>query len=385
MKICLINHSFPPQIGGGETHIFLLARGFVARGHEVTVVTSGDESSSSRDEINGFFIIRIKKFGDFEKGLISFRHVLEEFRKAFLNRDFDVVHVHNFLPGLAYASISALVKTKKVVFTFHSTPIPDEGKIIGHFTDYDIEKVFASFIIKLPFYDKLVCPSQYYYDWALKLGADKNKLDLVYHGVNEEDFSIKKDLLWRSRYGYDNDDFIIVCPARMIHRKGIIDLIKAIKIIQDKRIKLLIPTSVQNGSVEYLDQVNSFINENNLVDRVNIIVDKENIKTMPQVFANCNICVLPSHIEGLGITLLEAMAAGIPVIGSDTYGINEVIRNGINGLLSKVKDPIDLANKILRIKKDSELARILTNGGKLTIRSEFSLVRQLRELESIYK
>ena len=43
MKICLINHSFPPQIGGGETHMYLLAKGFSERGHDVTVITGGDD------------------------------------------------------------------------------------------------------------------------------------------------------------------------------------------------------------------------------------------------------------------------------------------------------------------------------------------------------
>ncbi|MBI5621531.1 glycosyltransferase family 4 protein [Candidatus Falkowbacteria bacterium] len=384
MKICLIHHSFPPQIGGGETHMYLLASGFSERGHEVTVVTGGDDVSSEGG--NGkFSVIRIGNFRDFAKGKISFPYILDDLAKAVSSKDFDVVHVHNFMLGLAYASLSSLIKTKKTVFTFHSTPIPEEGKIIGHFSDYGVEKAFASFIIKLPFYNTLVCPSRYYYDWALKLGAEKSKTKLVYHGIDEKSFIVKKDSSWRMRYGYAADDFIVVCPARMIRRKGILDLVKAIQILDDKKIKLFIPTSVQNGSAEYLALVTDFIQKQNLFDRVKIVIDAENFRSMPQVFANCDLCVLPSHIEGLGIVLLEGMAAGMPVIGSDTFGIREVIREGINGLLSKPNDPKDLAKKILRIRKDGELSAILVNGGKSSVRSDFSLTRQLESLELIYQ
>ncbi|MGB4834336.1 MAG: glycosyltransferase family 4 protein [Candidatus Moraniibacteriota bacterium] len=384
MKICLINHSFPPQIGGGETHMYLLATGLSERGHKVTVITGGD-STSSEDEDNRFSVIRIGSFRDFEKGKASFRAILDDFAKAISDDTFDVVHVHNFMPGLAYASLLSLVKTKKTIFTFHSTPIPEEGKIIGHFSDYSVEKAFASFIIKLPFYDTLVCPSRYYYDWALKLGADESKTKLVYHGIDEKDFSVKKDPSWRMRYGYEEDDFIVVCPARMIRRKGILDLVKAIQILGDRKIKLFVPTSVQNGSAEYLTLINEYIKKNGLLDRVKIVVDKESLETMPYVLANCDVCVLPSHVEGLGIVLLEGMAAGIPVIGSNTFGIDEVIKDEVNGLLSKPMDPKNLAEKILRIRNDGALSAILVSGGKRSIRSKLSLAKQLESLELIYQ
>ncbi len=383
MKICLINHSFPPQIGGGETHMYLLVKGLSARGHEVTVITGGD--ALQENESHGFSVVRIPELGGFEKGKSSFRHVLDELAKAFSQETFDVVHVHNFMPGLAYASIVSLVKTKKTVFTFHSTPILAEGKIIGHFADYNVEKAFASFIVKLPFYDALVCPSQYYYDWALELGANKNTTELVYHGVDEQSFTAKRYPGWRKQYGYSNDDFIVVCPARMIHRKGILDLVKAMRFLENKRIKLFIPTSVQNGSSEYLVLVEKFIQENNLTERVKVAVDQENLQTMPEVLANCDVCVLPSHVEGLGIVLLEGMAAGIPVIGSDTFGIREVIQDGVNGLLSRPENPERLAERILHIREDKKLSAILINGGKVSIRSKFSLANQLDSLERIYQ
>jgi len=382
MRICLINHSFPPQIGGGETHMYLLAKGFAMRGHDVTVVTDGNISGSEPDE--GFTVERIRGFRRFEKGETSFRYILDDFYRVLCSNNFDVVHVHNFMPGLAYASIAPLVKTKKTVFTFHSTPVPEENKILGYYKNFNVEKSFAEFILRLPFYNTLVCPSRYYYDWALKLGVNKEKLKLVYHGIEEKNFSLNTDYNWRLMNGYPRDNFIVVCPARMIKRKGILDLVKAIKIINDPKIKLYIPTSVKNGSSNYLKIVSEYVKRKKLSGVVKIAVDEENLSTMPQVYANCDICVLPSHIESLGIVLLEAMAAGIPVIGSDTSGINEVIENEKNGLLAKPQNPKDLAEKITRLKANSTLSTKLKMGGKNSIRSKFSLSHQLESLEIIF-
>lgn len=385
MKICLINHSFPPQIGGGETQMYLLAKGFSERKHDVTVITDGSDALLKEHRYN-FSILRIEGFRTFEKGTSSFRHILDDLAKALFRKTFDVIHVHNFMPGLAYASIFSTIKTKKTVFTFHSTPIPEEKKIIGFFANFSIEKAFTSFIIKLPFYDTLVCPSRYYYDWALKLGAKKKKIRLIYHGIDEKSLvPTKIDPMWKKKYGYSNDDFIIVCPARMIYRKGILDIIRAVQILDDEKIKLLIPTSVQNGSTEYLKLVNDYIQKNNLLKKVKLVLDEETLETMPQIFANCSVCVLPSHVEGLGIVLLEGMAAGIPVIGSDTFGINEIINDGINGLLSRPKNPKNLAEKILLIRNNPKLSAILVEGGKKSIHSKFSLNKQLKSLELVYQ
>jgi len=384
MKICLLNHSFPPQIGGGETYLYNLANGFADRGHEVLVISGGPILKFKKIE-NKFEIVRIKYFQDFENGKSSFRFILDDLADAITIKKFDIVHVHNFMPALAYAFLAPIIKTKKTVFTFHSTPIPEDGKIIGHFAKYNVEKSFITSILKIPFYNVLVCPSKYYYNWALKLGADKNQIKLVYHGIEEKHFSVKKNAKWRKMYNYSEEDFIILCPARMIYRKGILDLIKAMKIMNDEKIKLFIPTSIKNGSIEYLTAINNYIINNRLTDRIKIVVDKENINTMPQVFANCNVCVLPSYIEGFGLVLLEGMAAGIPVIGSNTFGINEVIKDGVNGLLFRRKDPKNIAEKILIIKKNRSLSNMLIHEGKNSIRSKYSLTKHIESLELIYK
>lgn len=80
-----------------------------------------------------------------------------------------------------------------------------------------------------------------------------------------------------------------------------------------------------------------------------------------------DVLVLPSEAEGFGLVLIEAMAAGVPVIGTDVPGIRDVIQHGVNGLLVPVNDPAALAAAIERIRNDTLLVSRLVTTGRNTV------------------
>ena len=171
----------------------------------------------------------------------------------------------------------------------------------------------------------------------------------------------------------------------MIERKGVLDLLAALRNIRNDRVKVYLTTNVVQGSTKYFENVCGYIRDNHLDSRVRIAVDQDTMHTMPRVLANSNALVLPSHVEGLGVVLLEGMAAGIPVLGSATHGINEVIRHGENGLLFQPHDPKDMAEKIVTIASDRPLAQRLIRGGRKSVAGRFALSRQIDALERVYK
>jgi len=117
---------------------------------------------------------------------------------------------------------------------------------------------------------------------------------------------------------------------------------------------------------------------------LNFTLDIETPLTMPNVLANCDALILPSHREGLGIALLEGMAAGIPVIGSKTSGIKEIIRDKENGLFVQPNNPRNIAEKIMYLYSDEKMRRGLVKNGQRDVRTIFSLQKQLVSLEKIY-
>jgi len=94
--------------------------------------------------------------------------------------------------------------------------------------------------------------------------------------------------------------------------------------------------------------------------------------------------VLPSHAEGLPMSLLEAMAAGVPVVASAVGGIPDVVKHGVNGLLVASGDPIDLLRALRRLLRDAQLAAALGAAGRETVRARFAPEHVLERLGEVY-
>ncbi len=105
---------------------------------------------------------------------------------------------------------------------------------------------------------------------------------------------------------------------------------------------------------------------------------------VPELLACCDLSVLPSEAEALPNSLLEAIAVGLPVVGTCVGGIPEIIMDGVNGLLVPPKNPQALTEAILRILQDPHFAKKLSRGGQEMIRTHFGFDRLLAELEQLY-
>lgn len=84
----------------------------------------------------------------------------------------------------------------------------------------------------------------------------------------------------------------------------------------------------------------------------------------PEYYATCDVLCYPATLASLGVTLLEAMAAGKPVVGIDNPGFRQVIQNGVNGLFAPKADPEKLAETLLKVLSDKPLADRLAKNGQ---------------------
>ncbi|NTV29676.1 MAG: glycosyltransferase family 4 protein [Candidatus Omnitrophica bacterium] len=101
--------------------------------------------------------------------------------------------------------------------------------------------------------------------------------------------------------------------------------------------------------------------------------------------ARYDIYVMPSLREGLGITLLEAMSIGCPVVASDIEGIRDVIENGVDGILVDTADPKALARAIVGLCRDPQAAAGLGRRGFEKVRERFDVRREATRLREIYR
>jgi glycosyltransferase involved in cell wall biosynthesis len=107
-------------------------------------------------------------------------------------------------------------------------------------------------------------------------------------------------------------------------------------------------------------------------------------KDVPQLLASCDLFVLPSLYEGLPLSVLEAMAAGTPVVATSIRGTDEAVIDGVTGRLVPPEDPVALASAIRTMLTERSLAARLAEAGKTRVREVFSADAMVRGVTQVY-
>ena len=154
------------------------------------------------------------------------------------------------------------------------------------------------------------------------------------------------------------------------------DLIEACKILLEKGYKNWKLNFYGTGELKSLDKQ---INEYNLQSYINVngYTDK-----LPEKLENADIVVVPSHYEGFGRVTAEGMLSGCLVIGSNIAGTTELIDDKETGLLYEVKNPVDLADKIIWAMNNQDSCKDIAKNGQQKIINNFT---SKHNAENVYK
>ena len=216
--------------------------------------------------------------------------------------------------------------------------------------------------------------------FCLEAGLDGEKIEVIPFGVDTEFF--------RPLDVYkDENIFQILSVGYLIERKGFEYLIRAmphvLKEHENARLKI-----VGSGPLE--SKLKLLIYELDLGDQVEIIKNVSDEKLL-MMYNSADLFVLPSIVdsqgntEGLGVVLLEAMACGVPVIGSDVGGISDIIVDGKNGLLVGEKDWFEIAKNILIVINDKKIMKKISSKGYNEVRTNFAWDKIARCYLEIYR
>ncbi len=224
--------------------------------------------------------------------------------------------------------------------------------------------------------DRFICCSQAVADLMIsKENFPTRKLSVIYNGVDINKYHIS---------GQDINDkrnvFIVGCIASLFPHKGHRYLLEAAKAVTEKmggRVKFIFA-----GDGIEKSRLIKFAHDLDLKDTVDF---KGVVSDIPTFLSACDLVVLPSTLrEGLGLSLIEAMAAGKPVVGTALGGIPEVIENGTNGFLVPPRDPTALSDAIITILENTDLAIEMGNRGRETVKSKFTLQIMIKTIEKLY-
>jgi glycosyltransferase involved in cell wall biosynthesis len=319
LHILLLTSGFPPVVGGAETYAATLATGLAGLGHDVIVATddTGDWAPAAVDQ-TGPLVWRLAQYRRLLADPSKLRWeqmafgILPELRERLGGWHPDLV-VANGLETTVLGRIAADEFGVALVGSYHEHAPEDEPFGMG--------KMALGYRYLAP--DAVLAGSLGYYARARRFLGEE-RVHLIHHGVDTERFSPDRDgARMRARYGIGPGRALVVTAGRLKPRKGQMDLIHAFAVAAEPTAHLVIAGSVSSASLDYADELNARIGDLDLHGRVTI--DQHVLPAdMPELLAAADIVAQPSHSEGLGLALLEAMSGARPCVATRIAGHAEI-------------------------------------------------------------
>lgn len=342
MKIAMIGHKrIPSREGGVEIVVEELSTRFVQQGHQVDVYNrmgknvqdkKVDKNKKNKKNYKGIRIITIPTIN--KKGMDALIYSFLASIRALFGK-YDVLHYHAE-GSCAMLWIPHLFK-KKIIVTIHGLDW-QRSKWGGFATRYIKlgEKLAVKYADEIIVLSKGV--QKYFKD------TYNRETHFIPNGVNKP--NIKEPNIIKQKYNLNKDDYILFL-ARIVPEKGLHYLLDAFKQIDTN--KKLVIAGGSSHTNDYLEKIKEKAAEDNRVIMTGFVQGEE----LEELFSNCYLYCLPSDVEGMPISLLEAMSYGCRCLVSDIEENVQVIKNYAEKF--KKSSITDLKDSIQHILEDNKL------------------------------
>ncbi len=366
MRIGIFTDTYPPFINGVSTSIAMLENALRKKGHQVFIVTVNPEDMHYSFEKND----RVIRLPGIPVGIYDYRltgvYPIRAISKI-KEWNLDIIHSHTEFGVGTFARIMAKQLDIPIVHTYH-TMYEDyihyithgyfngpSKKIVEHLTRFYCDKTVT----------ELIVPTKKTYDLFKEKYEYERNIHIVPTGIEVERFyreknSEKKTEALKKELGLQEKDFVLLFVGRLASEKNVTFLIENhTKIIKKrKNCKLLIIGDGPDAD-QFKEQAKNLKIEDNVIFTGKIPWDQiHKYYQIPQVF------VTASHTETQGLTLLEAMAASVPVVALDDEAFRDVVIPDLNGYL--FKDDKEYRESIEKIMDSSSLLERLSRQARIT-------------------
>lgn len=387
LNVCLISYEYPPQIGGEAVYTYGLAVALREIGDEVTVITATHDRSMNISDDGGLKIIRLPTSQVIPK-MFSFNKAAKKILETFESEKVDIIHNTSDYNGIV---ISSKQKKTPVIATIHH-PYAQERRIYRANTNNReyVKYVLQRKINYLEFNSKILCKradkliavSNYTARSVIEeYGIQPTKISVIPNAVDINIFNPDIDgTEFRKKLNIGSEK-VILFVGRLDFQKGIEYLISAFsKIILDfPEVKLIV---VGDGPLK--NHVRAVISKYNLSGSI-FLLGRVDVKDLPDIYAACDLFVVPSLMEGFGIVYLEAMACGKACIGTNIGGVEDVIADGRTGLLVPPADPKSIYLAIKSLLSDEDTLMRFGKEGRKRVLENFTWEKVAAQTLDVYK
>lgn len=372
MKIGFLSvFNFGTNIGGLENHIYFISNELQKKGNEIIIFQPIEKdkykvsekmygdikvvfipiqspqiisyiSRFNGNKLIGFFTAFLNK----AKYLISHKKIASKV----LSYDCDIIHQHDFISNI-FTTKYLTKKGAKCAITNHT------GEYL-FFQKSILGRLLLKYLLK--HYQFIIGPSK-----ELTPTAYNENSYTIYNGVDfdvfyELEMSEKNEI--RKKMNLKEEDFLILCPRRWAPTKGVVYLVESIlNNSYPKNYKFLFAGSDYDGYPKYSEKINIMIENSDKKNQI-IKLGNLNIQEMQEVNNIADVVVIPSLMEAVSLSAVEAMATGTPVISTNVGGMPELIKNEDNGLLINPKSGNEIYNAIMKLSQKERYSLIYKRG-----------------------
>jgi glycosyltransferase involved in cell wall biosynthesis len=369
------------NVGGPALHVSYLARGLAGRGYETTLVAGdvgrGEESMAFVAEQAGVDVVRLPGLS---RELSPLRDLVATVRLAGMIRRLrpDIVHTHTAKAG-AVGRVAALLAGRRrpvVVHTFHGHVLRGYFGTAGSLLFRAIETVLGRFT------DSLVAVSPEVRDELVSMGvAPASRFSVVRLGIELQPRVRCEDepAALRHRYGIGPDRFVVGWFGRMTAVKRTEDLLDALAALRERGIDALLLLVGDGTDRERLEQL---AHGRGLAKSCLFAGYQEDVAPW---YAVCDAVVLTSANEGTPVTIIEALAAGRPVVATNVGGVRDVVDEGVSGFLVRSGDTHAIAERLEMLARDPERRSAMGEAGRTRVLERYAVSRLVDDVDALYR
>ncbi len=371
MKILIFSLAYYPRfVAGAEVAIKEITDRISPSEIEFDMVTLNGGNEPAFEKVGNVSVYRIfKKVGTIEKLLYPFAAFLKAIKLHKTNK-YDLVW--SMMASYAgYAGFLFKKKNKSVPFVLSI----QEGENFGR-------RQVLKFLFKSIFKnaDRIQVISKFLEDWSREMGA-RCPITIVPNGVDFNFFAQRKSegelAILKNKLGKNSGDVFLISTSRLVPKNAYGDVIDALQYLPID-VKFLI---LGQGYLEKI--LKDRVAKLHLNDRVKFLGFIPHAEMRHYLHVS-DIFIRPALSEGFGLSYIEAMAAGIPVITTPVGGIVDFLRDGETGLFCEVQNPRSVAQKVEKLIKDKESRDYIVRNAEQMVKEQYDWVKIAGEMKELF-
>lgn len=359
-----------PTVGGSGVIATELGKFLAERGHEIHFITSSIPFRLNKMYHNIYFHqVEVNQYSVFQYPPYDIA-LASKMAEVIKREKLDILHVHYAMPHAVCAILGKQMSGTdvKIVTTLHGTDIT----VLGY--DPSLTEAIRFGIEQS---DYVTAVSKALAQQTYELIQPKKEIETVYNFIDERIYRKTDSQHLKAEYGISDEEKILIHVSNFRQVKRVPDVVKVFaKVKESVPAKLLLV-----GDGPEMTIICKLVQDLNLKEHVLLLGKQDNLE---ELYSISDLMLLLSQKESFGLVALEAMACGVPCIGTNIGGIPEVIIDGENGFICELGDIETIAEKALSLLMNEKMHDQYSENAYRSVRERFMSDKIVRQYEQIY-